>query len=116
MRTIDLVETVTKAIKHLSKKGCGVEPYLFLTTKCEAPFRDRLAIEFHDVFKAESGRYQRYEATLEHTFNSGKKRKKVDIAVFERDQKNGRFSRPIGVVELKYVANPVRPQGNPQSP
>ncbi len=103
----NLAKTVAKIIKQRPSKYFKVMPYLLLTTKCENTFRDLLGIQLHKSFKPIAATQQRYEAALEHTFIWKRKRKRVDLAVFPHN-KGGEFRRPVGIVEIKYLAKPKK--------
>lgn len=105
LKTPDFSLIISSVMNNLSKDDCdGALPYLMLTSKCEHVFRDLLAIRMRRNLQKPNVK-QCYEVAREKTFGKKKKKRKVDIAIFQLMAKT--FRDPVAFLELKYVARPT---------
>ena len=101
----DFSQIVSSEMRELSKYDCnGALPYLSLTSKFENVVRDLLAFRLHKKFQEQKFQQEQglFAIAREKTF----KKKKVDIAIFEREQQET-FKLPVAIIELKAVAQPT---------
>ncbi len=85
----DFSQIVSSEMCELSKYDCnGALPILSLTSKFENVVRDLLSFRLHKKFQEQRFRQEQgwFEIAREKTFTREKTRKKVDIAIFEREQ------------------------------
>jgi hypothetical protein len=105
---IDFGKEISSVMSSLSKRDFeGALPYLSLTSKVENVVRDLLAFRLHKKFQEQKFQQEQgwFAIAREKTFTGKKTRKKVDIAIFEREQEKS-FTLPVAIIELKAVAQP----------